>query len=222
MFFLSRTSTSSPFTIRFWPFRNRAKLMLAALRSRCSSLVTSPPSPSLLNQSWKLGFPDSSRVFASSPSLSSAAGAYDPSEVLTIPEVEKILADVKADNVIVIPTQNQSCWADVTIIATGRSDWHLKNIAQALIYRAKQKQIGAKHVRLPSVQGYNSKWIVIDYGKFVVHALDEKARVYFNLESLWTTEAKASDNSEKELQTAFVKVRPINNSKKKPAAKVSS
>ncbi|ESQ28535.1 hypothetical protein EUTSA_v10019173mg [Eutrema salsugineum] len=171
--------------------------MLASLRSRCSSLpshFTSPPLPSLLDQSWKLGFPASSRLFASSPSFSSAAGSY---EVLTVPEVEKILADVKADNVIVIPTQNQCCWADFTIIATGRSDWHLKNIAQALIYRAKQKQIGAKHVKLPSVQGYNSKWIVIDYGKFVVHALDEKARVYFNLESLWTAEASTNDNSDK-------------------------
>ncbi|CAA7058343.1 unnamed protein product [Microthlaspi erraticum] len=172
--------------------------MLAALRSRCSSL----PSPA------------TNRIFAS---FSSAPRAYDISDVLTVPEVEKILADVKADNVKVIPTHNQSCWSDFTIIATGRSDWHLKNIAQALIYKAKQKQEGAKQVTLPSVQGYNSKWVVIDCGKFVVHALDEKARVYFNLESLWTAEASSSanDNSDKELQKAFVKVRPINNSKRK-------
>lgn len=99
--------------------------------------------------------------------------------------------------------------------------------------QAKQKQKGAKHVMLPSVQGYNSKWIVIDYGscsygcvfvtykswifivfwdcggcnlsssfflmcvgKFVVHALDEKARAYFNLESLWTAKTSDNDNSD--------------------------
>ncbi|CAN7087145.1 unnamed protein product [Brassica oleracea var. botrytis] len=195
--------------------------MLAALRSRCSSLpsllLKSPPSPSLLNQSWKL-------LGLSAPSFSSSAGgARDISEVLTVAEVEKILSDVKADNVIVIPTENQSCWADVTIIATGRSDWHLKNIAQALVYRAKQKQRGEKHVMLPCVQGYDTKWIVIDYGKFVVHALDDKARVYFNLESLWTGEpSSVNDNSDKDLQNAFVKVRPINNSKKKKPVQVSS
>ncbi|CAN6937646.1 unnamed protein product [Brassica oleracea] len=220
--------------------------MLAALRSRCSSLpslLKSPPSPSLLDQSWKL-------LGLSAPSFSSSAGgARDISEVLTVAEVEKILSDVKADNVIVIPTENQSCWADVTIIATGRSDWHLKNIAQALVYRAKQKQRGEKHVMLPCVQGYDTKWIVIDYGscffcfhfkvliffffcccnfrmcvgKFVVHALDDKARVYFNLESLWTGEpSSANDNSDKDLQNAFVKVRPINNSKKKKPVQVSS
>lgn len=112
--------------------------MLAALRSRCSSLpslFTSPPSPSLVDQSWKLGFSATNRIFASSPSFSSAAGAYDISEVLTVSEVEKILADVKADNVTVIPTHNHCFWADFTIIATGRSDWHLRNIAQALVYR---------------------------------------------------------------------------------------
>lgn len=110
--------------------------MLAALRSRCSSLpslFTLPPSPSLLDQSWKLGFSAPNRFFASSPSSSSPT--YDISEVLTVPEVEKILADVKADNVTVIPTKNQCYWADFAIIATGRSDWHLRNIAQALVYR---------------------------------------------------------------------------------------
>lgn len=195
--------------------------MLSALRSRSSSLLKSPPSPSLLHHSWKKLL----ALSASNPPSfsSSSSAARDISEVLSVPEVEKILSDVKADNVIVIPTENQSCWADVTIIATGRSDWHLKNIAQALVYRAKQKQRGEKHVMLPCVQGYDTKWIVIDYGKFVVHALDEKARVYFNLESLWTGEpASANDNSDKDLQNAFVKVRPINNSKKKNPAKLSS
>lgn len=96
--------------------------MLTALRSRCSS--------------WKLGLPPATnRIFASSPSFSSAAGVYDSSEVLTLPEVEKILTDVKADNVTVIPNHNHGLWADFTVIATGRSDWHLKNIAQALVYR---------------------------------------------------------------------------------------
>ncbi|CAH8362855.1 unnamed protein product [Eruca vesicaria subsp. sativa] len=186
--------------------------MFSALRSRYYSLPSLLKSPPFPDQSWKLA------LSASLPSFSSSASgdARDISEILSVPEVEKILSDVKADNVIVIPTENHSCWADVTIIATGRSDWHLKNIAQALVYKAKQKQKGAKHLMLPSVQGYDTKWIVIDYGKFVVHALDEKARVYFNLESLWTGEPSSpNDNSDKDLQNAFVKVRPINNSKKK-------
>lgn len=165
----------------------RYNLMLAALRSRCSSLpslLKSPPSPSLPDQSWKL-----LGLSASNPpsfsSSSSAGAARDISEVLSVAEVEKILSDVKADNVIVIPTENQSCWADVTIIATGRSDWHLKNIAQALVYRAKQKQRGEKHVMLPCVQGYDTKWIVIDYGSSFLFIFHFKVLIFFYI-SLWS------------------------------------
>lgn len=89
----------------------------------------------------------------------------------------------------------------------------------------KQKQKGAEHLELPSVEGHEGgKWIVIDSGMFIqfsetmyfsrsffqmlvlnkcclckhnvffivgtiiVHALEEKARTYYDLESLWTTE----------------------------------
>ncbi|XP_010437133.1 PREDICTED: protein Iojap-related, mitochondrial isoform X2 [Camelina sativa] len=163
--------------------------MLSALRSRCSSL--------LQDQSWKLCLSSApNRILACSPFFSSTSGAKDVSEILMLPEVEKILTDVKADNVTLVPTHNHCFWADYMVVATGRSDWHLKNIAQALVYKTKQKQKDAKHIMLPSVQGYDSKWIVIDYGKFVVHALDEKARVYFNLENLWTAETYGTDSSD--------------------------
>ncbi|CAJ1977833.1 unnamed protein product [Sphenostylis stenocarpa] len=55
------------------------------------------------------------------------------------------------------------------------------------MYKAKQKQRRADRMMLPSVQGQaGGKWIVIDFGKVIVHALDEKARAYYNLEGLWT------------------------------------
>lgn len=57
-------------------------------------------------------------------------------ELLKLDEVEKILSDVKADNVQVIPVPKHYDFADYMVIATGRSDWHVRNIAQALIYKA--------------------------------------------------------------------------------------
>jgi len=103
------------------------------------------------------------------------------------------------------------------VVATGRSTWHVKNIAQALIYKAKQKQKGAERLVLPSVEGEEGgKWIVIDSGKVIVHALDEKAREYYNLEGLWATETSQKEtNQVQDLETAFVKIRPKNNSKKR-------
>ncbi|KAK8615800.1 hypothetical protein V6N13_017378 [Hibiscus sabdariffa] len=67
---------------------------------------------------------------------------------------------------------------------------------------------------LPSVQGQETgKWIVIDSGRVIVHALDEKARAYYNLENIWASKTPHKEPVE-DLTKAFVKVRRINNSKK--------
>lgn len=57
-------------------------------------------------------------------------------ELLKLEEVETILKDVKADNVKVIPIPKHVDFADFMVVATGRSAWHVRNIAQALIYKA--------------------------------------------------------------------------------------
>ncbi|XP_022726493.1 protein Iojap-related, mitochondrial-like [Durio zibethinus] len=183
--------------------------MWAALRSRyLHPSATSLPSSSLINRPWKLGFLGLNQTFSSSSAESSSK------ELLSLQEVEKVLSDVRADDVTVIPVGNQCDWADFMVIATGRSSWHVKNIAQALIYKVKQKQKGAKRLVLPSVQGQETgKWIVVDSGRVIVHALDEKARTYYNLEKLWTVKTVQKEPVE-DLTKAFVKVRRINNSKK--------
>ncbi|XP_076944101.1 protein Iojap-related, mitochondrial-like [Bidens hawaiensis] len=118
-------------------------------------------------------------------------------ELLKLEEVEKILSDVRADDVRVIPVNNnnnQSAFTNFVVVATGKSQWHVRNIAQALIYKVKQKQTGAKRMLLPSVEGEEGgNWIVIDSGSLVVHALDEKARAYYNLEQLWSSKESTSD-----------------------------
>lgn len=93
--------------------------MLSALRSRSLS-------SSALHQ-WKLlPFPSLNQKFSSS---------ITNRELLDLQEVEKVLTDVKADNVKVIPMKDQCDWTDFMVIATGRSSWHVRNIAQALVYK---------------------------------------------------------------------------------------
>ncbi|KHN44414.1 hypothetical protein glysoja_014455 [Glycine soja] len=117
--------------------------------------------------------------------------------LLDLQEIETVLTDVKADNVKVIPVPKHCDWAD---------------------FMAKQKQRGVERMMLPSVEGQaGGKWIVIDSGKVIVHALDEKARAYYNLEGLWTP-GTIQNEREEDLQKALVKVRRKNNSKK-PAQK---
>ncbi|GAB2240359.1 hypothetical protein Droror1_Dr00020877 [Drosera rotundifolia] len=89
--------------------------MLAALRSRLN-----PHCPLATLSSFLLR-----RGFAS-----------QTPEILKLEEIEKVLADVKADNVRVVPVGKFCDWADFMVFATGRSDWHVKNIAQAIMYKA--------------------------------------------------------------------------------------
>lgn len=103
--------------------------MLALLRARTlasSSSSSSSRSPwySQGLQQWKLGFSSSSAIDGSGKGL------------LNLKEIEKVLNDVKADDVKVIPVPKHCDWADFMVLASGRSTWHVKNIAQALIYEA--------------------------------------------------------------------------------------
>ncbi|KAH7684821.1 Protein Iojap/ribosomal silencing factor RsfS protein [Dioscorea alata] len=177
--------------------------MMAALRSSFSSIRMQP---------WThLGLIHS--AFSSSSSSSFGQKGF-----LDLEEVEKILSDVKADDVRVIPVGDQCEWTDYMVVATGRSAWHVRNIAQALIYKVKQKQKGQERMLLPSVEGHQGgNWIVVDSGRVIVHALEEKARSYYNLESLWTTEASTRVPNQ-DLEEAIVKHRRKNNSKKRVAS----
>lgn len=56
-------------------------------------------------------------------------------ELLKLEEVEKILNDVRADDIKVIPINNKSEFTNYVVVATGKSQWHVRNIAQALIYK---------------------------------------------------------------------------------------
>ncbi|XP_065869544.1 protein Iojap-related, mitochondrial [Euphorbia lathyris] len=189
--------------------------MLGALRSLSLHFSSSPAS--LYHQSWKLGSSGSYRSFISSLVEFNS----NTKSLLDLNEVEKVLTDVRADDVKVIPVGDRCAWTDYMVIATGRSTWHVKNIAQALYYKAKDKQRGAERMMLPSVQGQEGgKWIVIDSGKVIVHALDENARAYYDLENLWNSKSSA-DESTQDLEKAFMKTRPKNNSKR-PAGKNNS
>lgn len=55
--------------------------------------------------------------------------------MLSLAEVEKILSDVGADDVKVIKAPERCEFTDYMVIATGRSQWHVRNISQALIYQ---------------------------------------------------------------------------------------
>lgn len=100
--------------------------MLSSIRPRALSTALASSSP------WK-HFPGFLSSFSSS---GEAADAPSKNTLLDLTEVEKVLSDVKADDVRVIPVRDQCDWTDYMVVASGRSTWHVRNIAQALIHKA--------------------------------------------------------------------------------------
>src|ERR671916_573005 len=54
------------------------------------------------------------------------------------------------------------------------------------------ERVRKEHRSKPArVEGYNTaEWVLLDYGDFIVHVFEEKARRFFDLERLWRDAAR--------------------------------
>lgn len=88
----------------------------------------------------------------------------------------------KAEDVRVINVADLTILADYFILASGRSDTHVKSLCDDV-----QKfmfQSGKQQLRL---EGYREgRWIVIDYGDTLIHIFHKREREFYGLERLWT------------------------------------
>lgn len=71
-------------------------------------------------------------------------------------------------------------FTDHFIICTGANNRQCQAIADEI--GLQMKAIGDLPI---SLEGYDSEWILADYGDFVVHVFSPKAREYYGLERLW-------------------------------------
>ena len=68
------------------------------------------------------------------------------------------------------------------VVTAGRNERQVRAIVDAVEQRLKADGPGGPR----QVEGLgDSSWVLIDYGSFVVHVFDAKAREYYGLERLW-------------------------------------
>jgi ribosome-associated protein len=93
----------------------------------------------------------------------------------------KVLDDLKAQSVVQLDVRHLTSMTDTMIIASGRSDRHVRSIAQALVEAAK----AAGYAPL-GVEGEGSgEWVLVDLGDVVTHVMLPRAREFYSLEKLW-------------------------------------
>ena len=97
-------------------------------------------------------------------------------------EIEIILNDNKAVEIISINLKDKSSMADFMIIASGNSSRHMQALSEKLLDELKKKGISNCHI-----EGRNSNdWKLIDAIDIIIHIFHPEKRKFYDLERMWS------------------------------------
>jgi len=100
----------------------------------------------------------------------------------------RLALEKKARDVKMLSVGKMSIVADYFLILTGNSATQVHTICDHLVESLKKEG----HFAL-RVEGYREGWwVVIDYGDLVVHIFQPEARIFYDLERLWSKAPEVS------------------------------
>lgn len=121
-----------------------------------------------------------------------AAAAHGDESVATAPpkdegpdaRIESALraaSDKKALDLVVLDLRPVATFTDYFVITSGTNVRQVQAIADEITERLKREGTRAERI-----EGYRTaEWVLVDYGDFIVHIFEEKARRFYDLERLW-------------------------------------
>lgn len=114
----------------------------------------------------------------------SAHGAADLGRL-----VQSALEDLKATDIVALDVSHLTSITDAMFVASGRSDRHVRAIAEAVVERC--AQAGYKPL---GVEGLDAgEWVLIDLADVIVHVMIPKTRDFYEIEKLWDISRPAGD-----------------------------
>jgi ribosome-associated protein len=91
------------------------------------------------------------------------------------------VAEKKAIDVVVLDLRDVATFTDFFVITTGANERQVQAISDEVYENLKRS--GSPSAR---VEGYKTaEWILLDFGDFIVHVFEQKARQFYDLERLW-------------------------------------
>lgn len=92
----------------------------------------------------------------------------------------EVLEANKAEDISAVDLCGKSDIAEIMIIATGRSDRHIKATAEYVCDALKAEYISY------AIEGLEHKnWVLIDTGSVILHIFNKESREAYKLEDLW-------------------------------------
>ncbi|HEX8491354.1 MAG TPA: ribosome silencing factor [Pyrinomonadaceae bacterium] len=90
-------------------------------------------------------------------------------------------SDKKALDLVVLDLREVANFTDYFIITSGANTRQVQAIADEAV-----EQLKKQGTRASRVEGYNAaEWVLVDYGDFILHVFEDKARKFYDLERLW-------------------------------------
>jgi ribosome-associated protein len=100
--------------------------------------------------------------------------------------VVETLDEMKAERVVSLDVTHLTPITDTMIVASGRSDRHVRSIADRLVERCKEE--GYKPL---GVEGQDAgEWVLVDLADVIVHIMLPRVRDFYNIEKLWDFSAR--------------------------------
>ena len=93
---------------------------------------------------------------------------------------------VYPEEIVSIDLEGRADYADVMVVASGRSARHVASIADHLAERVKADGFGRA-----IVEGEKTgDWAIVDCGDVVVHVFRPEVRAFYDLEAMWSAVAE--------------------------------
>jgi len=95
----------------------------------------------------------------------------------------KAASDKKGEDTVVLEVGQVLAITDAFVITSGANTRQVKTIAEE-VERKIDEAGGPKPLRIEGLD--DARWVLMDYGDFVVHVFLDELRRYYELERLWS------------------------------------
>jgi len=113
--------------------------------------------------------------------------SWSPREIAD--EAIRVLDDHKAIDIRCLDVAHLTSMMDYMIVATGRSDRHVRALGDALVKECKDKGIEV----LGSEGQEAAEWLLVDLVDVVVHVMLPRTREFYEIEKLWDISPRDED-----------------------------